>query len=204
MFINIKDRILEIYGSFSWNYINHILSKPEMYYCTGVSDFVKNQDVIVPTGFKLLKPGRKFTKYCFLAFHSCYYRKRNDEVDRAALFDELCAKEDELVNSEIKTKEDYSRLEKEIIKLWKEGLPKIAEADLHDLTGNSLHLNIGGDDVPDGKLYDVIVLYDPLTTFSFMFDYQTHSQLPIPNKKEKLRSLINLLQPQLTNQKLFT
>ena len=80
MFARVTDLFRETEGSLSLQYIKHRLIMPEMYLCTSVSDFVKNQDQVVGTGLRLFQPGKRYHHRCILDFESCNLRKKEEGV----------------------------------------------------------------------------------------------------------------------------
>ena len=196
MFIRISDVTRERAGVLSPEHIKERLAMPELYYSTSISDFIKNQDEIIETGYRPFKPGSQFKYQSIVCFQSCYIRKKPTEPDYEANIEEF-EKQKNLLSLKILNRKNSKALEeimKEAQEFYRTLFPKIANAELYDQSQNSTPLIIADDqkDVPEGGVYLVQIIYHPFSRFSRLWDYQTHSDIPTPDKKTS-PSLIELL-----------
>jgi len=203
MFIRTRDEVREREGVFSKHYMNHVLALPEVYYCTEVGDFVENQDLVVPTGFKLFNPGKKFRDTCLVGFPSCYYKRKSpaSEEEKTVALNSSYRKIGPVLKKIklARTEEDFLKIRRETNSILRERNKKFAVSELYDLIGNSFPLNGGNfDDIPEGKIYDVIILYAPNDCSGFLLSYHTHSDWPALEDGETASSLIEVLQAQLS------
>lgn len=181
----LKKVIGETDSVLSWNYVDYILSMPEMYVCSTIADFIKNQPELKETGFRLFSPGRHFKHFSVIYFSSAYYQERDapslPPEERKNILGDMVSKYKMLTQNKII---QYQSAAKELQKIQQYASERLAVADLYDLSGVSLPIHATLENVPPGRLYDLWIKYEPRTTLCRLLYYNTHID-PMPDNKSK-------------------
>ena len=181
MFVHLADLIKEHLGEVSWTYLKYRLTLPEMYLCSSISDFTKNQEKIIPTGWRLLNPGKDWNREdsSYILFYSGYFKKRSKlGKPSQEMLGEALTRNFLIRDLTVGSKSSKGEELKEVLSYWRKGLPQFAQADIYDLTGDSIPIYRFPSDTPEGKLYDLVVPFCPSSTFAEIIDYGTHSSVP--------------------------